>query len=76
MKKQRIEYNSSIDALVAIAKRLSIYEEQYKMMSEDFYDKYIKGQMGDDLDFIEWSNNYLHYLDIRQGVDIQLLHAG
>ena len=66
MRKQRIEYNSSVDALVAVAKRLSVYEGQYNMMSEEFYDKFIKGQMGDTEDFIEWANNYRHYLDLRQ----------
>ena len=76
MRKQRIEYNSSVDGLVAVAKRLSIYEDQYKMSSEDFYDRYVKGQAGDSKDFIEWANNYLHYLDLRQDVDIQLRHAG
>ena len=76
MRKQRIEYNSSVDALVAVAKRLSIYEGRYKMRSEDFYDGYVKGQTGDSEDFIEWANNYLHYLDLRQGVDIKLRHAG
>ena len=76
MRKQRIEYNTSVDALVAVAKQLSIYEGQYNMMSEEFYDKFIKGKMDDSEDFIEWANNYQHYLDIRQEVDIQIRHAG
>jgi hypothetical protein len=76
MRKQRIEYNTSVDALVAVAKLLSIYEGQYNMMSEEFYDKFIKGKMDDSEDFIEWANNYQHYLDIRQEVDIQIRHAG
>lgn len=76
MRKQGIEYNMSVDALVAVAKLLSIYEGQYNMMSEEFYDKYIKGKMDDSEDFIEWANNYQHYLDIRQEVDIQIRHAG
>lgn len=76
MRKQRIEYNTSIDALVAVAKRLSIYEGQYNMMSEDFYDKFNKGQIDDSEDFTEWANNYQHYLDIRQEVDTKISHAG
>ncbi len=76
MRKQRIEYNTSVDALVAVAKLLSIYEGQYNMMSEEFYDKFIKGKMDDSEDFIEWANNYQHYLDIRQEVDIKIRHAG
>lgn len=37
MKKQRIEYDSPVDALVAIAKRLSIFETRYRMASEEFF---------------------------------------
>jgi hypothetical protein len=47
MRKQRIEYDSSIDALVAIAKRLSMNEDRHRMASEDFFDKYSKGQLDD-----------------------------
>jgi len=39
MKKQRIEYGSTVDALVAIAKHLSRYELRYKITSEDFYNR-------------------------------------
>ena len=36
MRKLRIDYDSPVDALVAIAKRLSNYEMQYQMESEAF----------------------------------------
>jgi hypothetical protein len=44
MRKQRIEYDSPVDALVAIAKQLSIFEARYEKISEDFFDDYNKGQ--------------------------------
>ena len=53
MRKRRIEYDSPVDALIAIAKRLSIYENQYQLESEDFFNKYSQGQMGDEADFIQ-----------------------
>ena len=76
MRKKRIEYDSSVDALVAVSKRLSIYEGKYNMESEKFFDMYTKGQIGDSEDNIEWANDYQHYLAIRQEVDTQLRHAG
>jgi hypothetical protein len=76
MRKQRIEYDSRIDALVAVSKRLSIYEGRYNMESEKFFDRFTKGQTEDSEDFIEWANDYQHYLNIRQEVDTQLRHAG
>ena len=75
MKKQRIEYDSPVDALVAIAKRLSVYEGRYQMASEEFFDKFTKGQSDDSEDFVEWANDYQHYLAIRREIEAQLQHA-
>lgn len=75
MRKQRIEYDSPVDALVAIAKRLSIYEGQYQMTSEDFFDKYSKGKSEDSEDFVEWANDYQHYIVIRREIEGHLQHV-
>ena len=72
MKKQRIEYNSPVDALVAISKHLHRYESQYKITSEEFYNSFIKGQLEDSEDYIEWANNYKHYITIRSDIEDQL----
>lgn len=66
MRKQRIEYDSPVDALVAVSKQLSVYENRYGMSSEDFYDNYRKGQIEDSVDFIEWANSYQHYMAVKQ----------
>lgn len=66
MRKQRIEYDSPVDALVAISKRLSVYEGRYRMSSEEFFDKFSKGQSEDSEDFVEWANDYQHYMAIRR----------
>lgn len=75
MRKERIEYGSSVDALVAVAKRLSIYENRYGVTSEDFYDRYQRGQQDDSLDFVEWANDYQHYVAIRSEIENQLRHV-
>ncbi|MBD2602030.1 hypothetical protein [Microcystis viridis] len=56
MRKQTIQYTSSLDALIAVAKRLSVYENQHKMDSEDFYNQYNQGTLSDDIIFIESAN--------------------
>jgi len=63
--KQKIKYDSDIDALVAVAKKLSLYEERHKMTSEDFFHRYMNGQMADSVDFVEWSNAYVHFISLR-----------
>ncbi len=75
MRKQRIEYDSPVDTLVAVAKRLSNYESKYQMASEEFFDKFSKGQSEDSEDFVEWANDYQHYMAIRREIEGHLQHV-
>lgn len=75
MRKQRVEYDSPVDALVAIAKQLSIFEARYQKISEDFFDDFNKGQLEDTADFVEWANAYKHYVVIRHEIDNRLQHV-
>lgn len=72
MQKKTTEYHSTVDALVAVAKRLSSYEDRFYMTSEDFFDKFSKGQLEDNIDFVEWSNDYQHYMAIRLAIERHL----
>ena len=45
MQKQTSKYDSPLDALIAVTKRLSIFEGKYGISTEDFFDKFSKGQM-------------------------------
>ncbi len=72
MRKQRNQYDSPIDALVAVLKRLSIFEDRYNLESEEFFDKFSKGHLEDSADFVEWSNDYQHYLAIRLEIERQI----
>lgn len=65
MRKQTIQYTSPLDALIAVAKRLSKRELQHGMESEDFFSQYMQGEMPDDAVFVEWANDYRHYLALR-----------
>jgi hypothetical protein len=65
MIKKIIEYNTLIDSLVALSKRLSLLEEKYHLSSEVFFNKFSGGKMEDTSEFIEWANDYRHFLAIR-----------
>lgn len=75
MIKQRIQYSSPLDALITITKRLSLYEQKQGLSSEDFFDQYAKGLLGDDVIFIEWANDYRHYLALHQEIQARINHA-
>ncbi len=69
MPKHIIQYDTPLDALVALAKRLSAYELQYQMSSESFSEKFSKGQLDDRIEFIEWANDYEHFLDVKLEIE-------
>jgi hypothetical protein len=73
--KHSITYDSQIDALVAVAKRLSLFEDRHRLSSEEFFHKYSRGQMEDSVEFVEWSNAYEHYISIRKSLEKQIYHA-
>ncbi|MGB3516579.1 MAG: hypothetical protein WBA43_08985 [Elainellaceae cyanobacterium] len=75
MQKHTIQYTSVIDALVAVAKRLSRYETDAHMDSEEFFYQYTQGNLSDDAIHVEWANDYRHYLALRQDLEAKLSHA-
>ena len=75
MQKQRIEYDSPVEALVAVSKRLSGLEARHHMVSEDFFDQYTKGQMEDSADFVEWANDYHHFIALKLDLERTLQRA-
>ncbi len=72
MKKQTIQYTSPLDALIVVTKRLSAFENQHKKYSEAFYIRYSQGELGDERFFVDWANDYRHYLALRQELEERL----
>ena len=69
MRKETIRYTSPLDALIAVAKTLSAFEQRYEMESEDFYDRYSRGALADDSAMVEWANYYRHYVELRRELE-------
>lgn len=44
--------------LLDLEKRLKTFEAQYQMSSENFYQRFRAGELGDTIDFFEWSVFY------------------
>ena len=72
MRKQREIYTSPLDALVAVSKQLSLYEDRHGMDSETFFDRHQKGLIGDDAESVEWANAYRHCVALHQQLESQL----
>jgi len=74
-KKERITYESALDALVAVAKQLSIYEERNKVTSEDFFHRFSNGLTDDSVEFVEWANAYQNFIALRSTLEKQISNA-
>jgi hypothetical protein len=73
--KQRIQFDSPLDALLALAKRLTVYESQTGMESEEFFARFNRGELDDDARLIDWANDYRHYLALRDELEHRLHEA-
>ena len=50
--------------------RLSAYEGQFDMSSEEFYRRFRAGELGDGIDFVEWSVFYEMYQAILERLEV------
>lgn len=49
------EYARLLELKTRLADQCRQFEENYSLKSEDFYAQYENGEMGDELDFVEWA---------------------
>jgi len=75
MRKQSLQFDSPLDALVAVTKRLSRFEAEAAISSEDFFARYCQGELGDDACTVDWANDYRHFLALRADLDRRLHEA-
>jgi hypothetical protein len=50
--------------------KLSTYESQYKMDSEQFYEKFMAGTLGDAMDFFEWISFYEMWHSVQERIKV------
>lgn len=55
--------------LQSYRKQLSEFEERYKMSSDEFLNKFLSGQLGDDEYLIEWEFYLDCYKETREQLD-------
>ncbi len=56
--------------LAVLKQDLSALEKQYAMPSDEFFQRYTAGDLGDDADFVEWNALYKMYSRLRARLDI------
>jgi hypothetical protein len=64
--------NRPVDDLVDLAQTLMRFEQQHDMSSTEFYERFNRGEMGDDMDFVKWAGRYRLYLDLKRKIELSL----
>jgi len=53
---------------------LAEFEAQYALSSREFYPRYARGEMGDDMDFIEWAATLEMIANLNQQAALVTIH--
>ena len=72
---EAIESTSPVDALIATVERLTRYEEKFGMKTPEFYERFMRGEMGDAKDYIAWAGTYEIFQrrqDVLREIDARL----
>lgn len=70
--KEAMKQSTPINDLRELAEELVIYEQKYGVKSPIFYDKFMRGEMGDDIDFIGWAGAYERFTSLKEHIERRL----
>lgn len=73
--RQALASSHPIDDLLELAAELRAFESQYGMASDEFFEKFNAGQIGDDIDFFDWNASYRMYVSLRRSIETALIRA-
>jgi glycogen debranching enzyme len=69
-KLEEIEENaSSMDDMLDLMREMIAFERQYNMPSDEFYARFMRGEMGDARAVIQWAIRYELYLNIKEEIE-------
>jgi len=49
---------------------LRTFEQQYQLSSEEFYQQFKKGKLGDEIDFVEWNAFYQMWFSLQERLNL------
>ena len=73
--REAIEQGNPVDDLLALAVELHNYEQEHGMTSAEFYSRYKRGELSDDVMHatIRWAMAYDHFLRVKEQVENALI---
>ena len=73
MLKEATARSNPVDELIELWRELYELEQRYGMSSAEFYEKYQKGELGDDGDIMHWAIVYDSFLRRKQLLEAALI---
>ena len=68
--------SSRMEALrTRLSEQIREFEQQYQLPSAEFYARYERGDMGDDMDFIEWASTCEMLSNVNKRLTILESHS-
>ena len=64
------ETSRLISQKARLEQQLADFERRYSLSSEEFYEKFERGELGDAMDFVEWSATYEMAANLRHRLSI------
>ena len=63
---------SDVDILAKLMRDLALFERQYDMTSDRFHTRFMDGEIGDKMPFIEWAGKYENHQKLKQRIEQRL----
>lgn len=60
------EHDRMVELKTRLAMELSQFEKRYDLQSDHFYQRYEAGELGDEVDFIEWAATVEMLMNIKE----------
>lgn len=73
--REAMEGTSPVDALIATVERLTRFEEKFGMKTPEFYDRSVRGEMGDAKDYIAWAGTYEIFQRQKRRLEVTLMNT-
>jgi len=73
---QTEKQSSTTQDLLGLLRQLVAFEQSYKMASDVFYARFMRGELGDSMPFMKWAGRYELYLEVKQAIDQHVAQLG
>ena len=64
------EYERMVELKTRLTGELAQFEKRYDLQSDHFYQRYEAGELGDDVDFIEWAATVEMLMNVNRRLEL------